>query len=185
MKQIITSSTLALGLTLSGTLAVATDVTYNPSRLGITGGTQQKLPYDLQFIDELTAHHNDGIRMAQLAVESAQDPMLRSMAQKMITDQQMEVEKMAEWRQEWYPNMGEHVDRSGSLDSSELRTATGQAFDVNFLDAMIEHHPGAIFLGTEASRRGSHSEIRSLGKDTAAKQTKELSDMRKMRDSMM
>lgn len=146
------------------------------------GGTTS-FPYDLKFIDELTAHHNDGIQMSELAVQRTQSPELREMAQKMVTDQQSEIQKLSGFRERWYADSPEHVDRTGSMQSPDLMAATGMEFDRKFLDAMIEHHPGAIYLGLEAIQRARHSEIRKLGRKTADTQIKELNDMRKMRNS--
>lgn len=49
----------------------------------------------------MTKHHDDGIKMAQMAVEKASRPELRDLAQKMIDDQQKDIDKLRNWRDAW------------------------------------------------------------------------------------
>ena len=57
--------------------------------------------FDLAFIDAMIPHHQSAIMMAQMAVERAQHPELKALAQAIIDAQQQEVEQMQAWRVAW------------------------------------------------------------------------------------
>src|SRR5687768_10912228 len=59
-------------------------------------------PYDLQFLDTMTAHHQGAVDMAMLAETRAQHPELKEFAASIIYDQEKEIGKMSEWRDRWF-----------------------------------------------------------------------------------
>ena len=59
-------------------------------------------PYDLQFIDTMTHHHQGALDMAKTAVEKTQNQELKAFAQKIIADQTREIAQMKDWREKWY-----------------------------------------------------------------------------------
>jgi uncharacterized protein (DUF305 family) len=60
-------------------------------------------PFDLRFIESMIPHHDDAITMAQQALEKAEHPEIKAMAQAIIDGQAAEIEQMQQWRGEWYP----------------------------------------------------------------------------------
>lgn len=138
-------------------------------------------PYDLTFIDELTEHHMEGVMMAEMAAMKAVHPELRKMAKMMAEDQAKEIEMMEDWRKEWYPHAEAHVSHSVGMRMERLEVLSGNEFDAAFLDSMISHHPGAIYLGKESQTRGYHRKLINMGKDVAVSQIKELNQLRKWR----
>lgn len=138
--------------------------------------------YSVQFLDEMTVHHEGGVKMADMAISKAFHSELREMANKMKSAQLREIAMMKEWRKDLFPTAPIYKYQGAEMDMSKLENLTGNAFDLAFLDSMIMHHPGAIFLGREAAARSGTSEIRSFGNKIAQDQTKEVIEMRKMRD---
>lgn len=61
-----------------------------------------KAPVDLQFIDTMTMHHKMAMDMANLAGSRAAHSELKTMANKMIEDQQKETTQLKGWREQWY-----------------------------------------------------------------------------------
>lgn len=59
-------------------------------------------PFDLQFIDTMSAHHQGAIDMAQPAESKAQKAELKSFARKIVEDQQRQIAQMKQWRDNWY-----------------------------------------------------------------------------------
>jgi uncharacterized protein (DUF305 family) len=57
--------------------------------------------FDLAFIDAMIPHHQRAIMMAQIAVEQAQHPELKALAQEIIDAQQQEIADMQAWRAAW------------------------------------------------------------------------------------
>jgi uncharacterized protein (DUF305 family) len=60
-------------------------------------------PFDEAFIDAMIPHHRSAIEMAQVALESSDNPKIKELAQNIISAQQREFEQMTQWRQQWYP----------------------------------------------------------------------------------
>lgn len=49
---------------------------------------------DLQFLDMMMMHHADGVKMAQMGVDKAQNAGVKALAEKMAADQQKDIEEM-------------------------------------------------------------------------------------------
>jgi uncharacterized protein (DUF305 family) len=60
-------------------------------------------PFDKAFIDAMIPHHQSAIEMAQVAREKSKVPEITQLAENIISTQQAEIEKMKQWREEWYP----------------------------------------------------------------------------------
>lgn len=58
--------------------------------------------YDLRFIDMMIPHHQGAITMAKDALQKAQHPEIKKMAQNIINSQQQEIKQLQAWRQSWY-----------------------------------------------------------------------------------
>lgn len=155
--------------------------------------------YDLQFIDSMTAHHQQGIQMAQLAVEKARHKELREMAQKMVKDQRQEVEQMRTWREQWFAGQPQTVGgqerqmqqgqrgaqgqvtpgMTGSMqaDLGRLQAATSNEFDVMFLEVMIQHHQSGVQMAQDALARAERQEVKQLAQEIVDKQQREITTM--------
>jgi uncharacterized protein (DUF305 family) len=60
-------------------------------------------PFDLTFIEAMTAHHESAVAMANVALEESEDPQVRQIARSIADAHEREVAKMVRWREEWYP----------------------------------------------------------------------------------
>jgi len=58
----------------------------------------------------------------------------------------------------------------------ELRTTTGLAADILFLELMIEHHRGGLHMAEEASRTADNPRVRRLAEQIVALQTGEIEE---------
>jgi uncharacterized protein (DUF305 family) len=57
--------------------------------------------FDLAFIDAMFPHHQSAITMARVALEWAQHPEIKALAQAIIAEQQREIDQMQSWRVAW------------------------------------------------------------------------------------
>ena len=147
-----------------------------------------KQPYDLQFLDTMSHHHQGAVDMAKVAVEKAQHPELKAFAQKIIADQNKEIAQMKDWREKWFAGkpMAMNMEMPGMNDSmkmmmgdemKKMEAATGNAFDLMFLDMMTPHHAGAITMGREALTKAEHPEIKTLANQIIKAQEAEIKMM--------
>lgn len=150
--------------------------------------TAMSAPFDLQFIDTMTEHHRMGIEMAKMAASKASHAELKSLARKMIDDQQKDITQMQAWRRQWYSGQPKAVNmemmkmdpakhKQMEMDMAKLKKARGHAFDLMFIDTIIPHHQTAIDMSKEALDKGEHQEIKSFAQKTIDSQKEEIDKM--------
>lgn len=134
-------------------------------------------PYDALFIDSMIVHHEGALAMAQQALESAERPEIRQLAEAIVDAQQMEISQMRAWRSEWYPDL---APTSGmQMDMGPMTVAAGSApFDQRFIEAMIPHHEGAILMARDALQNAERQEIKDLAQTIITAQESEIAQMR-------
>ncbi len=145
-------------------------------------------PYDLQFIDTMTHHHQGAIDMAKMALTKSNNGELKKFAQKIIDDQNKEIAQMKDWREKWYagkpmamnmemPGMNEGMKMMMGEGMKKFESATGKEFDLMFLDMMTPHHAGATMMAKEALAKAEHPEIKTLSQNIIREQEKEIKQM--------
>lgn len=146
-------------------------------------------PYDLQFIDTMSMHHQSAVDMAKMAEMKAEHAELKALAKSIVSDQQKEIGEMKAWRDGWYPGkpqamnmeMPGMMDAMKGMDMGKMNSATGNAFDLMFIDKMTAHHAGAVTMAKEALTKAEHPEIKTLAQQIIAAQQKEIEQMSKWR----
>jgi uncharacterized protein (DUF305 family) len=167
------------------------------------GMKMAEAPYDLHYIDMMIEHHQMGIDMAKMAQNKASHAELKDFATKMADDQQKDTDQLKKWRDEWYagkpksdhmnmPMSGmsksDHAnmkDMSGmkmpQMDMGKLEAASGNDFDVMFIDMMVPHHQMAIDMSKEALKKAEHAPLKTFARQTIDKQEKEKAQLGKWR----
>lgn len=147
---------------------------------------------DRMFADTMTKHHEDGIKMAQMAVDKAESAELRSMAQKMIDDQRREIDQLQSLRGEGpMTPMAEMMKMPGMMpesqmqrDMARLESATGHDFDLAFTEVMPKHHQGAITMSNHELQNGSNAGLKELARTIADKQARERQQLMAMHEDI-
>ena len=173
-------ATLLLLLAACGTPS-SSSATATPSMAGMdhhasmsdTGDT----PYDAQFIDGMIIHHEGAITMAQQALEAAERPEIRQLAQAILRTQQAEIEQLRAWRTAWYPDL---APTSGTeMAMGPMSVADGSTpFEQRFIEAMIPHHEGALTMARDALQQAEHHELHDLAQAIITAQEAEIGQMR-------
>ena len=145
-------------------------------------------PYDLQFIDTMTHHHQGAVYMAKMALAKTSNEELKKFAQKIIDDQTKEVGQMKDWRDKWFAGkpMAINMEMPGMMDSMKMMSGDGmkkmyamggKEFDTMFLDIMTPHHAGAITMAKEALTKAERPEIKTLANQIIKAQEAEIKQM--------
>lgn len=141
-------------------------------------------PYDLQFIDTMTAHHQGAVEMAKMVDGRTQRTELKAFAQKIIADQNKEIEQMNQWREKWFKGAPRAMNMempgmadSMKMDMSKLTAAKDKEFDLMFIEMMIPHHAGATIMSKEALAKGEHAELKTLAQNIIKEQEAEIKQM--------
>jgi uncharacterized protein (DUF305 family) len=135
-------------------------------------------PFDAQFIDSMIEHHQGAIEMAEQALAEAGRPELRQLAQEIIAAQTQEIEQMAAWRQQWYPDLPPTGGLDMGMGEMGISADERKPFDQRFIEAMISHHQGAIDMAQMARQRAEHQEIKTLADAIIIAQQAEIEQMR-------
>lgn len=181
MTKYLLSFAFALSLLMvpliSNHAHAASAMSDNPSNV-------MKAPYDVQFLNGIIQHHEDGIKMMEMAEQKAQSPKVKSIAQKMSDDQQKEISELKDMRDQIQPNAPEKVDMHmlgmKPMNMEKLENAYGKTFDKEFLKMMIMHHQDAVKMTSDALRRAKTEDVKMKAKDMQEKQKNEISQMRSM-----
>jgi uncharacterized protein (DUF305 family) len=148
-----------------------------------------KAPYEQQFLDTMTMHHQMAIHMASLVETRAADQELKDMAKKMMTEQEKEVAQLKGWRAQWYAGKPEamNIKMAGMPESikgmshDKLASAKGEQFDRLFVDMMSQHHKGAIKMAQTADQKLEHAEVKEFAAKVVDMQKKEIAHMAEMK----
>jgi uncharacterized protein (DUF305 family) len=142
-------------------------------------------PFDLQFLDTMIAHHEGAVEMAKSAQSKSQNADVKTLAAKIISDQQREVGEMKRLREQWFAGkpsalnlaMPGMADSMRGMNMTKLNSAGGAEFDSEFVNMMIPHHQGAIVMAREALTKAEHAEIKTLANQIISAQEIEIKQM--------
>jgi uncharacterized protein (DUF305 family) len=142
-------------------------------------------PYDLQFLDTMTAHHQGAIDMAKLAETRALHPELKQFAAGIIGDQEREIATMSRLRDKLFAEESQAINNNfpgmahgmGGMDIARLESLRGNEFDVEFLRQMIPHHEGAIEMAKDLQKRDANAELKEIAGDIIKAQEDEIKQM--------
>ena len=144
---------------------------------------------DGALITEMIPHHESAIEMAEIAVDSAQHPEIKQLAQSIIDSQGDEIEQLESIHQRLFAepaSAGEHgtlgleAHESGmEADMTVLEQA--EPFDEAFIDMMIPHHQGAIRMARVQISKGQDAELSGLAESIIEAQSEEIIAMNQWR----
>ncbi len=158
--------------------------------LSFLGWQNRELPwmgqdpaFDQAYMRRMAAHHAQGIELAQIASEKANDPYLKDLARLMAASQKGEIKIFKQWWRSWFPGSlpppspNEHATMPGMLSVEKiegLRRTNGPDFDPLFIAFMTHHHKGAITMAEEAIREAGDIRLRLMSHATRHAQRGEI-----------
>jgi uncharacterized protein (DUF305 family) len=139
---------------------------------------------EIMFAQGMIPHHQQAIDMSTSALERSSNPKVKALASGIISDQKKEIKQMRYWllAKKAPLEMGHDMGMSGMLSESqvaELKKLRGIKFDMAFLNAMIEHHRGALTM-VSMLRESKNLEAKKLAKNIRAAQSAEITSMKKL-----
>lgn len=190
MKRHLVHATYVLGL------AVAL--------LGACGGDDSDHnAQDVNFARKMVPHHQQAITMSDLALSRSTDPQVQGLATRIKAAQGAEISLMQGWLKSWGAQTGGGGDHGGHGmgggmgDGGErmpgmvsgpgmaaLGSASGAEFDRLFLQAMTDHHKGALDMANVQLRDGKFAPAMQLARQIITSQEKEIAEMEQLLSSV-
>ena len=139
--------------------------------------------FEQNFLQQMIQHHRSGIEMAKLATDHTSRAELRQFAEKMISKQQAEIDKMTGWLKSWYNASPKEVaneaaDKEMKMHVSMLSEKKDSAFDKAFLEMMPKHHHAAVEMAEQAEKKATHPELKELAATMAKDQQAEIKQLK-------
>jgi uncharacterized protein (DUF305 family) len=151
---------------------------------GASSSQAEQQPFDIQFLDTMVKHHEDGIEMFKMASAKAENADVKAMAEKMTQDQEKEIPELQALRNQIKPDapraVNENMPGMMPMDMSKLENKTGSDFDRTFLTMTIEHHKGAIKMADAALKKSQSKAVKEKAQMMHDMQSKEVSRMEGM-----
>jgi uncharacterized protein (DUF305 family) len=141
-------------------------------------GAMGDAQFDAQFLDGMVAHHEGAIAMAEQVLAESDRPELREMAEAIIAAQEGEITQMQAWRAEWYPGLAPTAGMDMDMGMMELAVDETKPFEQRFMEAMIDHHEGALDMAQAALEQAEHPELRTMAEAVIVAQEAEIEQMR-------
>ena len=139
------------------------------------GSFDEDEPFDLQFIDQMTMHHEGAIMSSEHMISDSKRPELRKLAENIEESQSEQIDQMQAWRDEWYPDAEQTSGMmEGMMSGSMQEMMGGDATDEMFLRMMIPHHRMAVEMSEKALSDAEHPELMDLAQNIKDEQTAEI-----------
>jgi uncharacterized protein (DUF305 family) len=149
-------------------------------------------PFDLQFIDQMTMHHEGAIMSSEQMISDSKRPELRKLAADIQKNQSEQIDQMKGFRKKWYPDANQTSGMpAGTMDKmmgdgqmeqmmgGSMRQMMGDdTTDEMFLEMMIPHHQMAVDMSEKALKEADHPEIRDLARKIRDEQSSQIKQMK-------
>lgn len=160
-------------------------------------------PVDIGFAQDMAVHHEQALRMAELA-QTRSTAAVAALAGPMLVTQARETGVLRGWLQLWgepqlpsgdpmswmhdedggHEHGGAMAGMATTAQMQELETRQGRAFDVLFLRLMVRHHRGGVPMADYAAEHATLAPVADVARQMVADQSFEISQMVALRRSL-
>ena len=134
---------------------------------------------DERFVTMMLPHHRLGLEMIEQSMGRVADVEVRRLIFEMTGYHTHETHELEHLLHHW--GADEAADFPGRIAPERLERVAahdGPAYDIGWLEAMIEHHEGAIAIARDALTDGVDPDVRRLAEQVLAVQVPEVEAMR-------
>ena len=129
--------------------------------------------YEIKFMTDMIDHHAMAVMMADMCLEKAVHPELRTLCESIKAAQTEEIQTMQSWLRSWYGISYEpEVKMTGEM--KRLMSLSGEVFEIEFMQMMIRHHFKAVVESRTCQKRAYHPELIHLCHNIEMTQTQEI-----------
>ncbi|MBD2435171.1 MULTISPECIES: DUF305 domain-containing protein [Nostocales] len=207
LTGLLTSSVLAGLLITNKTQAQSPNSehnTHHPSAQATPSQRGMMTQVDRHFIEMMVPHHEETVKMADLALTRTKRPEIKKLAETIKKDRSREIQQMRTWYKAWYGTevpanamagmgmmrmqQGMGQDNQGMMRMSGKQNMMGMEmhledlkntsdFDREFIRQMIHHNQMGVMMSQMALNSATKPEIRNLAQSIIKTQTAEIAQM--------
>ncbi|MGI8595127.1 MAG: DUF305 domain-containing protein [Solirubrobacteraceae bacterium] len=132
---------------------------------------------DAAFAANMLPHHEGGVKLGEMAVKKGVDPKVKSLGQDIVAAQTRESETLQGFLRDFggvSPVMPAPIEERDMMDMKKLAAASGQEFDLLWLEVISGHHSAAIQMAEIEKTGGKSPEAKKLATSIIDTQSSEL-----------
>jgi len=150
---------------------------------------------DVGFLQDMLTHHDQALGVATLELAYGQDPVVRSYAREVLSEQAYETGVMTQMLAGWGVTRDDRSDEAmawmgmpvpvaempGLLSDEQMdqiKAARGRDLDTLFLQMMAEHHRGGLHMAQAAAADAGDPAVRALAERMNRNQAGEINEYR-------
>ncbi|HLF47019.1 MAG TPA: DUF305 domain-containing protein [Chitinophagaceae bacterium] len=143
--------------------------------------------FDLDFANMMIIHHQSAIDMSRAVIDKGTDAQIRTMAQNIITAQNMEIGQLQAFIKDYKipdtkktnQEMHNELDETmkGMMDNMNNMQMTENT-DKDFVRMMIVHHESAVKMAGDELSHGKQYAVKKMAQKMVEDQSKEINDFK-------
>lgn len=145
---------------------------------------------EVAFARDMSYHHEQAVELALIIRDRTADDSLRTLATDIVLTQQAQIGQMGGWLEAWgrplagaeapMQGMGLMMGMAAQSDVNALRELPLAEAEVSFLQLMLRHHQGGVFMAEDVLKATGRPEVKRLAQAIVAGQQNEIGLMREM-----
>lgn len=142
---------------------------------------------DNDFAKMMKRHHIGAIEMANVELNSGKDRELKSIAQRMINDQQKQMTKFDSFLSTHSPHtrsdFGQKAMQMMQKSGDSSLNMHGADMDLDFASMMIQHHSDAVNMIKEYMKAGTEPDIKKIAQELLISQPQEIKKLKNWKNN--
>lgn len=148
---------------------------------------------DGMYVEQMMQHHEQAIKMAEMAVDKADTEIVKQVATRTVADQRKDMEELRVMQRELksadkesdseqakQQQAKQQMSASSEQAMNKLQSTSKAQFDTAFLQAMTQHHQQGIQMTRSNLTRFKNPEVKQFANMLLKKQTLEQKEMQKL-----
>jgi uncharacterized protein (DUF305 family) len=142
---------------------------------------------DVTFLREMIAHHLQAVEMSLIIRDRSKEENIHALSTDILLTQQTQIGYMQAWLGNWNvsgfnakPLMGGNPEAMGMAPRPkvwELQRLPLKQAEIQFLQLMIRHHQGAVFMAEDVLKTAFSRDVRFLAENIKNTQALEIKNM--------
>lgn len=143
--------------------------------------------FDVDFANMMIEHHQGGIDMAEMEIAQGKDEKMKSMAQKISTDQKKEQQELRDFLSGYKPSDMKHGEgelkksMSSAMDQMKSMQMSGDT-DKDFATMMMHHHEHGVAMAKMEVEHGMSSKLKGMAQKSITKHNQEIKEFKNWLD---